>query len=189
MENLTLTSTAAINGTGNELNNVIMGNAAGNTLSGLGGNDTLRGSLEADVLVGGEGNDRLEGGLGGDTYLYSRGDGQDVLVDTDATVGVQDVLQFGDDISADQIWLRKTGNHLEISLIGTTDKATIANWYLGEDRHIEILRLANGQQLLDSQVQSLVQAMAAFSPLAAGQTALPESYANSLSTVIAANWQ
>jgi Ca2+-binding RTX toxin-like protein len=178
-----------VNGAGNELNNVITGNVAGNTLRGLGGNDTLRGGLEADVLEGGEGNDRLEGGLGGDTYLYSRGEGQDVVVDTDATEGVEDVLQFGNDISADQIWFKKSGNHLEISLIGTTDKVTVANWYLGEDRHIEMLQLANGQQLLDTQVQNLVQAMATFSPPAAGQTTLPESHATALNTVIAANWQ
>jgi Ca2+-binding RTX toxin-like protein len=189
VENLTLTGTAVVNGTGNELNNVIAGNVAGNTLRGLGGNDTLRGGLEADVLEGGEGNDRLEGGLGGDTYLYSRGEGQDVVVDTDATEGVEDVLQFGNDISADQIWFKKSGNHLEISLIGTTDKVTVANWYLGEDRHIEMLQLANGQQLLDTQVQNLVQAMATFSPPAAGQTTLPESHAAALNTVIAANWQ
>ena len=189
VENLTLTGTAATNGTGNELANVITGNAAGNTLRGLGGNDTLRGGAEADALDGGEGNDRLEGGLGADTYLFGRGDGQDTLVDTDATAGVQDALHFGFDISAEQIWLRQLGNNLEISLIGTTDKITVSNWYLGADRYVEVLQLADGRQLLDSQVQNLVQAMASFSPPAAGQTTLPTNYADSLTPVIAANWQ
>ncbi|WP_341922199.1 putative Ig domain-containing protein [Polaromonas sp. YR568] len=189
LENLTLTGTAATSGTGNELSNVITGNVAGNTLSGLGGNDTLRGGLEADTLEGGTGNDRLEGGAGADIYLFARGEGQDTLVETDATAGVEDVLQFGHDITADQIWLRKSGNHLEISLIGSSDKVTVANWYLGADRHVEVLQLSDGRQLLDSQVQSLVQAMAAFTPPAAGQTTLPESYAATLTPVIAANWQ
>jgi hypothetical protein len=41
LENPTLTGTAAINGTGNGLNNVIMGNAAANQLNGGAGTDTL----------------------------------------------------------------------------------------------------------------------------------------------------
>jgi serralysin len=40
VENLTLTGTTAINGTGNAGNNVLTGNSANNTLSGLNGNDT-----------------------------------------------------------------------------------------------------------------------------------------------------
>ncbi|MCW9681150.1 lectin-like protein, partial [Dolichospermum planctonicum UHCC 0167] len=40
VENLTLTGTAAINGTGNASNNVITGNSANNTLNGGAGNDT-----------------------------------------------------------------------------------------------------------------------------------------------------
>ncbi len=48
VENLTLTGTSAINGTGNELDNIITGNAKNNMLSGLGG---------ADTLIGGDGTD------------------------------------------------------------------------------------------------------------------------------------
>jgi Ca2+-binding RTX toxin-like protein len=48
VENLTLTGTAAINGTGDNSANVITGNDAGNILDGRGG---------ADVLSGGKGND------------------------------------------------------------------------------------------------------------------------------------
>jgi serralysin len=43
VNNLTLTGGAAINGTGNEIDNVLRGNAAANVLSGLAGNDTLDG--------------------------------------------------------------------------------------------------------------------------------------------------
>ena len=48
VENLTLTGSAAINGTGNALGNILVGNA---------GNNTLNGGAGADSMVGGAGND------------------------------------------------------------------------------------------------------------------------------------
>jgi len=57
LENLTLTGTANINGTGNNLANVIVGNSGSNVLSGGGGNDTLDGGPGADAMFGGQGND------------------------------------------------------------------------------------------------------------------------------------
>ena len=133
-------------------------------------------------------NDQLNGGLGADTYLFGRGDGQDTLSDVDSAAGVQDTLQFGSSITDDQLWFRHVGSSLEVSVIGTADKVTISGWYTNTDHHVEILKVAGGQQLLDSQVQNLVQAMAAFAPPAIGQTTLPASYQASLNGVIAANW-
>ena len=57
IENLTLTGTAAINATGNALDNVLIGNSGANVLTGLDGNDTLNGGGGADHLFGGTGND------------------------------------------------------------------------------------------------------------------------------------
>jgi Ca2+-binding RTX toxin-like protein len=51
VENLILTGTAAINGTGNALNNNIIGNAGNNTLDGGTGNDTLTGGAGNDTYV------------------------------------------------------------------------------------------------------------------------------------------
>jgi Ca2+-binding RTX toxin-like protein len=62
LDNLALTGSAAINGTGNTLANVIMGNTGINTLNGGGGNDVLYGHL---------GNDRLAGGAGNDTFVFN----------------------------------------------------------------------------------------------------------------------
>jgi Ca2+-binding RTX toxin-like protein len=71
VENLTLTTSAAINGTGNTLANVITGSAAANVLSGLAGNDTLNGGNGNDVLVGGAGADVLIGGFGADRFDFN----------------------------------------------------------------------------------------------------------------------
>jgi Ca2+-binding RTX toxin-like protein len=69
VENLTLTGSAAINGTGNTLNNVITGNSGNNSLTGGSGNDTLNGGTGNDTLNGGTGANSLIGGTGNDTYL------------------------------------------------------------------------------------------------------------------------
>ena len=57
VENLNLTGKAALNGTGNALNNILIGNSAANKLSGLAGNDILNGGLGKDILTGGNGKD------------------------------------------------------------------------------------------------------------------------------------
>ncbi|MBW9053610.1 calcium-binding protein [Rhizobium mesosinicum] len=61
VENLTLTGSSAINGTGNGENNVLTGNIASNMLSGGTGNDQL---------IGGKGNDILNGGAGADHFVF-----------------------------------------------------------------------------------------------------------------------
>lgn len=67
IENLTLLGALAINGTGNALNNVIVGNGAVNVLSGGAGNDTLTGGLGADNMTGGDGNDTYNVDIAGDS--------------------------------------------------------------------------------------------------------------------------
>ena len=68
-ENLTLTGAANVNGTGNGLNNILIGNSGANSLSGGAGNDRLDGGAGADVLNGGGGNDTfvLQPGFGADS--------------------------------------------------------------------------------------------------------------------------
>jgi Ca2+-binding RTX toxin-like protein len=67
---LTLTGAGAIDGTGNALVNVMVGNNGANTLTGLGGNDNLAGLGGNDVLAGGTGKDRLNGGAGQDAFVF-----------------------------------------------------------------------------------------------------------------------
>jgi hypothetical protein len=66
----------------------------------------------------------------------------------------------------------------------------VKDWYSGAANHVEQFKTTDGgKTLLDSNVQNLVNAMAAFAPPAAGQTTLPANYQSSLTPVIAANWQ
>ena len=158
-------------------------------LYGGAGDDALYGDAGDDVLDGGAGNDTLQGGLGNDTYLFGRDYGVDRITENDNTAGNTDVLQFGADVAADQLWFRRVGSNLEISIIGSSDTCTISQWYSSDARHVEQIRTSDGKVLLDSQVNNLVQAMAAFAPPPAGQSTLAAHYQTALNPVIAANWQ
>ena len=174
---------------GGTQNDVLVGEEGADALRGGEGNDSLYGGAGNDVLDGGAGNDRLEGGSGNDTYLFGRGDGADRLYDYDSRAGNVDVLKFGDDIKADQLWFRRVNSDLEISVVGSTDKTTISNWYSGSAYRVEQFATADGKVLIDSQVENLISAMASFNPPSAGQMSLPQNYRDSLEGVIAANWK
>lgn len=71
LENLVLTGSAAVNGSGNSLANQLTGNGGANSLAGGGGNDRLSGGVGNDTLNGGSGLDALIGGSGLDQYRFS----------------------------------------------------------------------------------------------------------------------
>lgn len=82
VENFTLIGSAIL-GTGNALDNSILGSGMANTLDGGagndsidggGGNDSIIGGLGNDSLVGNYGNDTLDGGAGNDTLNGGSGD-------------------------------------------------------------------------------------------------------------------
>jgi Ca2+-binding RTX toxin-like protein len=92
VENLTLSGSDAIDGSGDAFNNLIIGNAGINYLSGGEGDDDLRGgsgddNLSGDdgndTLTGGEGNDTLTGGLGNDVFTVDAG--SDTILDLSGT--------------------------------------------------------------------------------------------------------
>jgi len=70
VERLTLLS-GNINGTGNNLANIITGSTGANTLDGGLGNDVLNGSNGNDTLIGGAGLDTLTGGANSDFFVFN----------------------------------------------------------------------------------------------------------------------
>ncbi|BEP41184.1 hypothetical protein GmRootV15_17730 [Variovorax sp. V15] len=174
---------------GGAQDDTLNGGYGADLLQGGDGNDTLNGEAGNDTLDGGAGNDALNGGAGNDTYLFGRGSGRDTVYDYDTTSGNIDIARFGVNVSADQLWFSRSGSDLSIDIIGTDNRLTISNWYASSSYRIEQFKTADGKTLLDSRVQSLVDAMAAFSPPAAGQTTLPNTHQSGLNSVIAANWQ
>ncbi|WP_140637343.1 carbohydrate-binding domain-containing protein [Methylibium rhizosphaerae] len=161
---------------------------------GTAGDDELRGDNGDDVLLGGAGNDLYIGGAGADrlidsaatsndVYAWGRGSGADTLVDA----GGDDRLEISG-VEPEELWFRQVGDDLEISIIGSTDRFTIEDWYADAVRQVETIQLSYSGTLLNTQVQALVDAMAGFVPPAEGETTLPASYQATLQPVIAANW-
>ena len=179
VENLVLTGIAAIKGTGNGGDNVIVGNAAANVLTGGSGNDRLE---------GGAGSDTLSGGQGADTYVVALGGGSDLISNADTDLAA-DKLLFGAGIAEDQLWFARNGNDLEVSVLGAADRATLQGWYASTSNQLDRFELSDGATLAATQVQQLVDAMSVFSAPPASMSELTLAQQQSVESVIAANWR
>jgi Ca2+-binding RTX toxin-like protein len=119
--------------------NILVGTAASDTLTdtsgmdivayGLEGNDSVITGAGNDVFYGGPGNDGFVGGKGNDTYQFSRGDGQDRVIDSDSTAGNVDRIVYASDISPSQIQVTRTDNDLVLKLSSATDQVTVASYF------------------------------------------------------------
>jgi Ca2+-binding RTX toxin-like protein len=143
------------------------------------------------VLTGGTGNDTLAGGLGNDTYRIDRGAGQDRISENDGTVGNSDRLLYGATINPLDLVLSRQVNDLRIAIHGSADAVTVQNWYSAPTTaQVETIQAGNGQSLLSTQVDQLIQAIAGFTQ----QTGLTWDQAidqqpQNVQTVLAASWQ
>ncbi len=163
IENLTLTGTGAINGTGNTLDNALTGNSAANVLSGGAGNDTLTDAGGANVLIGGAGNDTLNiTSTSVDRIAMARGHGSDIVVSSGTAAN--DVLEVSNGIAKSAMALMKTGNDLVVDL-GSGETVTLRNWYATTSvRNVGTLKIIGdagwvpGQTGTPAQVETLSMA-------------------------------
>ena len=135
IENLTLTGTSAINGTGNSSHNTINGTSANNILIGGDGNDILMGGNGKDTLIGGTGNDTYWVDNLGDVVTENAGEGTDIVKSAVSFVlGANlenltllfDTLTNGTGNSLDNIII---GNNWRNSLNGSAGNDTLTGGY------------------------------------------------------------
>nr|WP_277883376.1 cadherin-like domain-containing protein [Nostoc flagelliforme] len=159
LENLTLTGSEAINGTGNNLKNILIGNTGANILSGEDGNDSLIGGVGNDTLFGGVGDDTLDGGLGSDSLIG--GAGNDIYIVDKVNDSIIEGLDAGIDLVKSSVnWvlvdnlekltltgsgaISGTGNSLNNILTGNSGANTLS----GEDGNDTLLGGAGNDTLL-----------------------------------------
>ena len=141
VENLTLTGSGNISGTGNGGTNTIVGNSGSNSISGLAGNDVLIGNEGDDILDGGEGSDRMTGGTGNDTYFVDIA--SDVVIEAaDAgTDTINSTITFNLALNGANVEnlsllgtnaINGTGNDLDNTIVGNTANNTL-NGGIGAD--------------------------------------------------------
>ncbi|MDO8417606.1 MAG: VCBS domain-containing protein, partial [Agitococcus sp.] len=134
LENLYL-STNVISGSGNALDNLILGNTNDNIIYAEEGNDRIRAAA---------GDDEVYGGLGDDTYVYYTGDGDDLVVDD----GGQDTLHLSEDIQQQDLRFTKEGDDLIVSFANMAGSIRLQGWINAEQR-IESLQFCGSAQVLE----------------------------------------
>jgi Ca2+-binding RTX toxin-like protein len=118
IENLLLSGSGDVDGTGNAGANVLTGNSGANRLEGLEGNDRLSGGAGADTLVGGLGNDSYTVDDAGDVVIELAGEGTDLLTTSLSTTLSGALVEIENLTLAGLAAIDGTGNHLANAITG-----------------------------------------------------------------------
>jgi Ca2+-binding RTX toxin-like protein len=122
----------------------LSGTSDADTIIGTSVTDRMLAGAGDDLLQGGRGDDTLDGGAGSDVYLFSRGDGVDIINEVDATVGNVDTIRFDDSVSVADVRVSRDGLNLYLGMDGSTDRIEVSNWF-GEDADtVEQVEFADG---------------------------------------------
>jgi VCBS repeat-containing protein len=145
------TTTASINVPGKYIEDF---SSKGNTLFGSIGVDQIFGYGGQDTLIGGKGNDYLSGGIADDTYVYAKGDGNDVI--SDASFSSFDTLRLTDALASDVV-LRRVGNSLWVEFAVTGETIQIQDQYTSSFRQgIDFIQFADFGMVLDTNIAPYV---------------------------------
>ena len=142
-------------------NNTVEG-GAGNDLLQMTGYSNYNSSGCSNTFAGGAGNDRIISGGSADTYLFNRGDGQDLITDLDNWGnGKTDKVVFGAGIAQSDLFVSRSGYNLVVKVNDpnnalATDQITIENWFYSGIYQIESLQFADGANLTNAQLNQMV---------------------------------
>ena len=116
---------------GGDKADAVRGSKGNDTVYGEGGNDNLFGDEGNDTISGGAGNDKLEGGEGADVFIFSTGDGSDLIRDLNVHEDFIDLSGIVvPDLSYEE-YIFQAGNKVVIDF-GGGDVLTLANMTLEE---------------------------------------------------------
>ena len=141
---------------GSSRNEVITNDTGAALLVGGGGNDTIWAGPGNDILDGGADNDTLYGETGNDTYIFRRGSGQDIILDTDATAGNVDTIWFGGNLTPDDVFLLRSGINLVLKIKDTTDTLTVRGHFSNTSQinRIEQIQFMDGTLWTEDEIIS-----------------------------------
>ncbi|WP_230409287.1 calcium-binding protein [Zooshikella harenae] len=154
-------------------NDRLLGGEGQDTLLGGDGDDTLIAAnsvwdRSSNTLAGGKGNDTLYGGAGDEIYQFNLGDGHDLIVETRRDEAFtnhqpsQDVLLFGEGISADDLQFFRVNDDLQARHRNGQDQVTIQNWFVSFNNaehdyfKVETFRFADGSELNTTDIESQI---------------------------------
>ncbi len=134
-------------------NDTLDGGDGEDKLYGEDGDDVIRGGSQSDSLDGGYGNDSLNGGAGtdmlvggggDDTYVFSVGDGADVISENDTTAGNVDVISFTNLKSTEVTSVARVSPNDLILRYGATDSITISSFFSSGSYQVEKFAFSDG---------------------------------------------
>jgi len=115
------------------------------TLIGSQGDDVLIGTNGDDILYGGQGRDFMDGGQGSDVYLFGRGDGQDMIVNSDpGAPGMPDRLRFASGINMADVDVYNDNGLLTLRIKGSDDMVSIGNYFNMAPQTRMLIQFADG---------------------------------------------
>lgn len=110
-------------------NDVILGGEGNDQLSGSSGNDQLNGGAGNDILDGGTGSDDLTGGVGSDTYIWRRGDGNDIIMELSDAGSIDTISILG--LASDRVFYESFRGDLTI-ITSDGERITVTGQFSGD---------------------------------------------------------
>ncbi|MGP9507333.1 calcium-binding protein, partial [Psychrobacter sp. AOP7-C1-12] len=100
------------------------------------------------------------GGSGNDIYVYSLGDGHDIINNYDANIDSQDILNFGPNINQENVQLSR--NNDDLLLIVDEDNSITIQSYFSQDAkakgyQLDSIIFADGTMLDVDNIDSLIE--------------------------------